>query len=203
MLPCPASAGQRLTCLEYQCLDFLSAHPEHCGNFLVRVIRELEENERGALVGRQSLHVIEQLAKVLTALDLIRDTIGGSPIGQYVVALETAAGTELGQAAVARDRVQPGPERHLVLASAQRAQCGDERQLERILGCFAVSEHMHAEREHATRISVIDRLERGVVARTQLRHKCLVGFVYAGPAIEPATEPGDCRAHPHEGSVRY
>ena len=42
--PRPPSTDQRLTCLEYQRLDFLPAHPEHGGDFLVRVIRELEQN---------------------------------------------------------------------------------------------------------------------------------------------------------------
>ncbi len=80
MLPRPPSTEQRLTCLEYQRLHLLLAHPEHRGDFFVRVVPELEENERGALVGRQPSHVVQHLAKVLPPLDLICDTFAGRSI---------------------------------------------------------------------------------------------------------------------------
>jgi hypothetical protein len=44
MLPRPPSTNEPLTCLEYQRLDFLLSDPEHGGDFLVRVIGELEQN---------------------------------------------------------------------------------------------------------------------------------------------------------------
>ena len=82
MLPRPPSTHQRLTRLEDQRLHLLLAHPEHGGDFFVRLIPELEENERGALVGRQPLHVIQHLAKVLPPLDLICHAVEGWSIGR-------------------------------------------------------------------------------------------------------------------------
>jgi len=203
MLPRPPSTDQRLTCLEYQRLDFLFAHPEHGGDFLVRMIRELEENERSALVGRQPLQVIQHLAKVLPPLDHVCHTLGGWSICRHVIDIDIAAGAELRQAAVARDRIQPGPERHVGVARSQCAKRRDKRQLKRVLGRLAVSQHVRAEREHAASVSIVDRLEGSIVARTQPRNEILVCIVHDGPAIEPTAEPGDCRVHPHAHSVRY
>ena len=203
MLPRPPSTDQRLTCLEYECLDLLFAHPEHGGDFFVRMIPKLEENERGTLVGRQPLQVIQHLAKVLPPLDLICHTFGGGSICRHFVEIEIAAGAELRQAAVARDRIQPRPERYVGVAPAQRAKRRDERQLKHVLGRLPISQHVHAEREHPASVSIVDRLERSIVACTQPRHKVLVNIAHDGPAIEATAEPGDCRVHPHGHSVRY
>jgi hypothetical protein len=105
ILPRPPPAHQRLTRLEDQRLDFLFAHPEHGGDFPVRVIPELKENERGALVGRQPVDVIQHLAEVLPALDLIRNALKGCSICRHGVGVEVAAGAELRHAAVASDRI--------------------------------------------------------------------------------------------------
>jgi hypothetical protein len=95
MLPRAPSTEEPLTCLEYERLDFLSAHPEHSGDFLVRMIRELEQNERGALIGRQPLQVIQHFAKVLPPLDDVRHTLAGGLLCGRVVDVDIAAAAEL------------------------------------------------------------------------------------------------------------
>ena len=112
-----------------------------------------------------------------------------------------AAGPQLRQTAIASDRVQPWPQRNVALAAAQRPKRGDKRQLERVLRGLATSEQMHAEREQAASVSIVDSLEGGIVASPQAGHKVLVAVAQNGPAIQP--EPGDCRAHPHPNSVGY
>ena len=103
--PRPPSAHQRLTCLEYQRLHLLFAHPEHGGDFFVRLIPELGENERVALVSRQPVDVIQHLAEVLPPLDLICHAVEGCSICRQRVDVEVAAGAELRHAAIARDRI--------------------------------------------------------------------------------------------------
>ena len=203
MLPRPPSTDEPFTCLEYQRLDLLLSDPEHGGDFLVRVIGELKQNERRALVGGQPLQVVHQLAKVLPPLDLICHPHERGPICRRGVDVEIASGAELGQAAVPRDRIQPGSERDVALGSSQGAKRRDERHLKRVLSGLAVSEHVHAEREHAASVSIVDRLERSVVARAQTGHQILVIFGHDGAATEPTAEPGYCRVHPHAHSVRY
>jgi hypothetical protein len=105
MLPRPPSAHQRLTRLEYQRLHLLLAHPEHGGDFFVRLIPELEENERVALVSRQPVDVIQHLAEVLPPLDLICHAVMGCSICCQRVDVEVATGAELRHAAIARDRI--------------------------------------------------------------------------------------------------
>jgi hypothetical protein len=104
---------------------------------------------------------------------------------------------------VARDRIQPGPERHVAVAPSQCAKRGDERQLKRIFGRVTASQHVRAEREHAASVSVVDRLERTIVACTQAGHQIVVIFAFHGAAIGPTAEPGYCRVRPHAHSVRY
>ncbi|HEV3390517.1 MAG TPA: hypothetical protein VG057_15965 [Solirubrobacteraceae bacterium] len=203
MLPRPTSTGQPLAGLEYQRLDFLFAHAEHSGDFVVRVIGELEQNERGALVGREPLQVIQHLANVLPALDHVCHTLPRGSILRHVADIDVAASAELRQAAVPRDRIEPGPERHFAVAPSQCPERRDEGQLKRILGRLAVPQHVHAEREYAASVSIVDRLERGIIPGAQARYEKLVSFAQGNAAIEPTAEPGDCRVHPHALSVRY
>jgi hypothetical protein len=155
------------------------------------------------LVGGQPLQVIQHLAKVLPPLDLICHPDGGGSISRRVIDIEFAPGAKLRQAAVARDRIQPGSERDVALGSSQRAKRRDERELKRVLGRLPVSEHVHAEREHAASVSIVYRLERSIVARTQTGYEIFVIFGHDGAAIQPTAEPGYRRVHPHVHSVRY
>ena len=119
VLPRAPPPGQPLARLEYQRLDLLFAHPEHGCDFLVRMIRELEQNECGALIVGQPLQVIEHLSEVLAPLDHVYDTLARWSISRHTVDLDIPASAELRQAAVTGDRVQPGAEQHVAVAPSQ------------------------------------------------------------------------------------
>ncbi len=71
----------------------------------------------------------------------------------------------------------------------QRPIRGDERQLQRVLGRLAVSEHVHAEREHATGVAIVDRLESIIVPATHPGHKVLVGLAQDRSTVYRLSEP--------------
>jgi hypothetical protein len=48
--------------LEDERLHFLLADAEHASDFIVRVVAEFKQHQRGALVSRQSLHVLQHFA---------------------------------------------------------------------------------------------------------------------------------------------
>jgi hypothetical protein len=74
-IPSPATARQRLAGLEDQRLDLLASDPQHLGDLAVRVITELKENQRSALILRQPPDVLEDLAEQLAPLDLVRRSL--------------------------------------------------------------------------------------------------------------------------------
>lgn len=175
MLPGGPAPHQRLARLEDERLDLLGPDSQHGGDVLLRVVSELEEDKRGALIGGQALHVIEHLAQVLTALDLVGEALESRMIsGELVDADRLAAGAQLRQAPVARDRVQPGPQRDAVRAMAQGAIRRDERQLQRVLGGLTATEHVGAERQDAPRVPVVDLLERRGIACPHARDQLIV-----------------------------
>ena len=91
----------------------------------------------------------------------------------------------------------------LLLPATQRPIRGDKRQLQRVLGRLAASEHVHAEREHAAGVSIVDRLESSIVAGTHPGHEVVVGLAHDRPAVHRLAEANDCRARPHTHSVRH
>ena len=56
------STHERLARLEDERLHLLAADAKDGGDFIVRVIPQLEEHQRGALISRQPLHVLHHFA---------------------------------------------------------------------------------------------------------------------------------------------
>ena len=136
-------------------------------------------------------------------MDLICDVVGVLFVDGQLVEIERAmAAPQVGQAAIARDRVQPWLERDGLAPAADGAICGDERHLERVLAGLATPEHVHAEREDTPGVPVIDRLEGGIVTRLDTRYQPIVGFVFDTLAGFPMAEPRHDRRCPHRHSVR-
>ncbi len=62
-----ASPIQSLAGLENEGLALIATDSEHSRDLLVRVVGEFEQNKRGALIGGQSLNVLDDLAQLLSA----------------------------------------------------------------------------------------------------------------------------------------
>ncbi len=99
-----------------------------------------------------------------------------------------APGAQLRQAAIARDRVQPGPQRDVALPTTQRPIRGDEGQLQRVLRRLATPEHLRAKREQAASISIVNRLESGLVSGTHLRDQVVVSLTHEEPELPHLAE---------------
>jgi hypothetical protein len=67
----PAAAPQGLAGLEDERFDLFAANAEHRADLGMRVVTELEEDQRRTLVWRQPSDVVEQLVELLRALELI------------------------------------------------------------------------------------------------------------------------------------
>ena len=91
MLPGLAAAHERLARLEDERLDLLRADAQHAGDVLLRVVAELEQDQRGALIGREPLHVVEHLAQVLAPLDLVGETLEDRVVGRQLVDADRVA----------------------------------------------------------------------------------------------------------------
>ena len=119
---------------------------------------ELGEHERLALVVGQPRQVAQQLAQLGAALD-----VRGQPVERRLEILGRerglAPGREHGEAAVARDRVEPRAHPVGRAPAGQRAVGADERLLQRVLAVLAVAEHVAAEGEQRRRVPVVQRLE--------------------------------------------
>lgn len=174
------AARQRLTCLEDERLDLGPPHADDVRDLLVGVVAHLEQDQRRTLVVGQSTDLVDHVAKILSALNLVRQI--HAPVLQVVLPrLGVVAGADLGQASVARDRVQPGPQHDLIRALAHRPVGGHQSQLKRILGRFAAAEHVRAEREQATRVAVVDLFERSLNPSADRHHQLLIGLIRERP----------------------
>ena len=170
-----APSIQPLTGLENEGLDLVATDPEHARDLLVRLVAELEQYKRGALIGGQPLNILDDLAQLLTARDQARGTITCGTVSAHPVAVrDLAASAQLRQAAVARDRVQPRPQRTVAPTAAKRLVCRDERQLQRVLAPLAASQHARAEAEQRGTVTIENLLEGLIVPGRDPRHKPLV-----------------------------
>ena len=143
-----APSIQPLAGLENEGLDLVATDSEHARDLLVRLVAEFEQHKRGALIGGQPLNVLDDLAQLLSAREQARGTIDRGTVSAHPVAVRNlAAGAQLRQAAVARDRVQPRPQRTVAPTAAKRLVCRHERQLQRVLAPLAASQHVHTEAE--------------------------------------------------------
>ncbi len=174
-LPRRARAHQPLPRLEDQRLDLVGSQVEHACDLRVRVVPELEQHERGALIVRQPLDILNELPQLLTARDQARRAVELRTLDDdRVAADELAVGAQLREATVAGDRVQPWAQRVGAPAAAERLVRRGECQLQRVLSPFATSQHVHAEAEQAGPVPVDNLLERAVVARANERDELLV-----------------------------
>src|SRR5206468_7643434 len=107
------------------------------------------------------------------------------------------------QAAVAGDRVQPGPKRDLRVAVAQRAVGGYKAVLERVLGLVAAAEHVAAECEQPVRVAVVDRLERSIVTGAHTSDQPVVPLGGGEAPAERTSGLDADRGRGHEASMRY
>ena len=82
--------------------------------------------------------------------------------------------TQHRQAAVARDRVEPSLERDLPLVGPQRLVGGREGVLDDVLGLLARAEHVAAECEDPSVMTVVDDLEGAPAAGAYLSDEPLV-----------------------------
>jgi hypothetical protein len=150
-------------------------HVEDRRDLVVGQVTELEQDERGALVVGEPPQIVHQLAQVGSALNLLGQPIrDAAAVLRAVEADVLAARAQHRQAAIARDRVQPGPELDAAVAGAQRRVGRPEALLERVLGLLPAGQQLMAERQQAACVPVVDRLEGLVVAGAHARHETMV-----------------------------
>ncbi len=198
-----AAADERLASLEDQCLDLLAAYAEHGRDLGVGLISQLEQGQRRTLIRRQALHVGEQLAQLLASLYLHHGCVPAAEFIEHALAADRfSPGTQLRDAAIARDRIQPRPQRDLPLAAApQRPIRSHERELQRVLRRVPVAEQMQAERQHSGGVAIVDRLEREAVSSSHPRNQLLVALNTPSSTLEHAAERKSRRNYHHERSM--
>ena len=170
-----APSIQPLAGLENEGLDLVATDSEDACDFLVRLVAEFEQYKRGALIGGQPLNIVDDLPQLLSAREQARGTIDCGTVGAHPIAVrDLAASAQLRQAAVARNRVQPRPQRTVAPTAAKRLVCRHERQLHRVLAPLAASQHVRAEAEQRGTVPVENLLEGLIVPGRHPRHKPLV-----------------------------
>src|SRR2546421_12648145 len=105
-LPRHATGQERLASLEDERLDLLLRDAQRLGDLIVSERIELGQDERRALIVRQTLHVDDQIAQVLAPLHLNRESFRDGLI--EVAGRLRSPPAQHRVATVARDREQPG-----------------------------------------------------------------------------------------------
>jgi hypothetical protein len=194
-IPGPAAAPERLTGLEDERLDLLSTYPERRADLSMRLIAQLEQDERSALIGREAADVVDQFTQLLGALELdCRLVLGMS--GQ-IERQRASAGSHDRKAVIASDRVQPRPQGDVLAAPAHRSISGRERQLQDVFGLISTPQDADAKGQHLARKPVVDHLEGRAVARPDLADELLVGHAGQDPALRPLAEVYESGRGPH------
>ena len=181
-----APADQRFAGLEHERLHLVPAHAEDLGDVVLGVIAELEEHERRALLVGQAAEVADERPQVRALLDLGGEAAGGDgarpPRAVLVEGELVAPRPQHRQAAVARDRVEPGLD---VLGRAVALEGAVGRQegvLERVLGLLAGAEQVPAEGEQRPGVAVVELLEGALVAAPDAGGEGGVGALQARQA---------------------
>jgi hypothetical protein len=199
-----AGAHQRLARLEDERLDLLTSHPEHGSDLRMRLVAELEEHQRGALVVGEALQLVDQLAQVGAELDLRRHPLEGADVGHQPVGGDLRALRAQGrEAAVASDRVEPRAQIDVARPGAQRAIGRGEAVLQGVLRLLAAAEHLSAEGEQAAVVAVVDDLERCVVPGSHACDEALVPHARQPPRTRRAWGTDVNRGGGHRGSMRH
>ena len=148
----------------------------------MRLVAEFEQYKRGALIGGQPLNILDDLAQLLSAREQARGTVECGTISAHPFAVRNlATSAQLRQAAVARNRVQPRPQRTVAPTAAKRPERRDERQLQRVLAPLAASQHVRAETEQRGTVTIENLLEGLIVPGRDPRRKPLVTQPASGP----------------------
>ncbi len=110
MLASLAVAQQGLASLKDERLDLLPSHAEHGCDLGMRLIAQLEQHERGALVVGQPLDVFDHFPQLLSQLNATGWAVDARMVRyrRVVTVGRFTARAQLRQAPVARNRVQPG-----------------------------------------------------------------------------------------------
>jgi hypothetical protein len=150
------------------------------GQLLVGEPVELSPYQRVAVAGRQRAEILEQLAQVGTALVCRRRLV--ARCGREVIAIDRvqvdAVGphpAELVEAAVAHQPVEPWPQVHRAVVAPQRAVRAPQCLLHDILGGAAIAQDPCGEAQQRCPVTVVDLLERRLVAGAKRGDKALVG----------------------------
>ena len=124
---------------------------------------ELEQHERLALVLRQAREVVQQLAQIGAAPDILGEAVeaGLEVLGHH---RGLASRRQHGATAIAGDGEQPRPHRVGRRLAAQRAVSAQEGLLQRVLAVLVAAEHVAAERQQRRVVPVVERLERTGIA---------------------------------------
>ena len=154
------------------------------------------------MVSGKPLDVLQQFGELLLQLKLIGWAEVAGRIGDRFVDEErSVASAKLGQATVTSNRVQPWAQRNAVASAAQRSVGGHERQLQRVLGLVPAAEHVRAEGEDATGVSLVDGFEGSVVAGSHLGDQVSVGEIRGEPMLYAQPVSNDFRTSPHTQSM--
>ena len=197
-------AHQRLPGLEHERLDLLAAHPEHLGDLRMGLVAELEEDERRALVLGQALQLVDELTQVGPELNLGRHPLDGAGLGRQPVGGDLRALRPQGrEAAIARDRVQPGAQLDVARTAAQSPIRRGEAVLQGILRLLATAEHVPAEGQQALVVAVEDDLERRVVSRAHAGDEAIVAHAWQPPRARRPRRTYVDRGGGHRASMRH
>jgi hypothetical protein len=134
------------------------------GDLLVRQCVDLAQQQRGPLRLRELLHVGDQEAELLAAVDLVR---GRLPVlGQvdvHRVHADRLRASQVVQRPVARDPVQPRPHVDRPVVGQHRVEGRREDLLQHVLRVLLRGQHVPAEREQPRLVARHQRLEGMVV----------------------------------------
>ena len=128
---------------------------------------ELGHQKRCPLRLRQATEVRDERPEVLAPLDLVVQPVepGALAVKPRTV-LAHPPGSQQRQAAVSRDREQPGLHGEVAVGRDELAIRRHERVLDRILRVFATPRQMPAERQDGRVVTLVQRFEGKLVAAT-------------------------------------
>ena len=163
-------------CAHEQRLHRLQRDAERLGELRVAQAVHLAHEQRRALLLGQPADVGDQAAQVVAALGVGRRVVQRPARGLEEVDRGRHGLAQMVDAAVVRDAVQPGAQRHRAVADAQRGVGAQEDVLQRVLGVLArAAEHLAGVDEQPLAVAVVDDAEGRVVAGAEEGDELLVG----------------------------
>ena len=159
-----------------QRLHRLQRDAERLGELGVAQAVHLAHEQRRALLLGQPADVGDQAAQVVAALRVDRRVVQRPARGLEEVDRGRHGLAQMVDAAVVRDAVQPGAQRHRPVVDAQRGVGAQEDVLQRVLGVLArAAEHLAGVDEQPLAVAVVDDAEGRVVAGAEEGDELLVG----------------------------